>query len=164
MKNGSHKGPLFSFPHSGKHLDAGVITCHLLFILFTESSNAHFTLTTVTELDAICSYVYLQLFVSISSLGLGRRILLFKRFLSKFWNFHKQTNSPMTLEDGLMKMMFGGPSNSSARALEDWIEGGRLHKLWRIYQPECSQSASDLDGLFQCWCGGALWWYYAMPA
>ncbi len=34
----------------------------------------------------------------------------------------------------------------------------RLH----FYQPECPQSASDLDGLFQCWRGGALRWFYAM--
>ncbi len=35
----------------------------------------------------------------------------------------------------------------------------RLH----FYQPECPQSTSDLDGVFQCWCGSALWWFYTMP-
>ncbi len=58
--------------------------------------------------------------------------------------------------------------NSTARALEDWTEGvtGSINFDVRLhfYRPECPQSASDLDGLFQCWRGGALWWYYAMSA
>ncbi len=71
------------------------------------------------------------------------------------------------LKDGLVGMRLGG---RWFRVLGRWktglkVDGSINYDTWlHIYRPECSRSASDLDGLFQCWRGGALRWYYAMLA